>query len=38
MKTLLLSAFVIFGPLFGCVLLFVRTFRLELSNLKGEQK
>jgi hypothetical protein len=33
MKTLLLSFFVVFAPLLGCALLFVRTFRRELRNL-----
>jgi hypothetical protein len=33
MKNLFLSAFVVFGPLLGTVLLFARTFRAELRNL-----
>ena len=37
MKTLLISAFVIFGPLAGTVLLFARTFRAELCNLGGKR-
>jgi len=35
MKTLLISAFVIFGPLAGCAMLFFRIIRAELSSLKG---
>jgi len=37
MKTLLLSLFVLFGPLLGTVLLFARTFRAELRNLGGKR-
>jgi len=33
MKNILLSLFVIFGPLLGTALLFARTFRAELRNL-----
>jgi len=37
MKTLLLSAFVVFFPLIGTALLFWRTLRAELRNL-GEKR
>jgi hypothetical protein len=37
MKTPLLSALVIFGPLFGTALLFARTMRVELRNLGGKR-
>jgi len=38
MKTILLSALVVFGPLAGCAVLFCRTFRAELRNLKGKRE
>jgi hypothetical protein len=34
MKTIILSAFVVFGPLVGTVLAFLPTVRRELCNLK----
>jgi hypothetical protein len=37
MKTLLLSLFVIFGPLLGTVLLFASTVRREWRNLGGKR-
>jgi hypothetical protein len=37
MKTLLLSFFVVFFPLIGTALLFARTMRAELCNLKGKR-
>jgi hypothetical protein len=37
MKNILLSAFVLFSPLLGTVLLFARTFRAELHNLGGKR-
>jgi hypothetical protein len=37
MKTLLLSAFVVFFPLLGTVLLFLPTVRREWRNLGGKR-
>lgn len=38
MKTIILSAFVVFGPILGTALLFVRTLRAELRNLGGKRQ
>ena len=38
MKTLILSAFVVFGPLAGAVFLFLPTFRAEWRNLNNPTK
>lgn len=37
MKILLISIFVVFGPLAGTVLMFVPTVRAELRNMKGKR-
>ena len=37
MKTLLLSAFVIFGPFIGTALMFLATVRREWRNLGGKR-
>jgi hypothetical protein len=37
MKTLIISAFVVFFPLVGTVLMFIPTVRRELRNLGGKR-